>query len=223
MLVSAAAATPKLSSVVCVAAVYLGHFTGPGREARNLICLVRAHPQHISIASMVCSIPSYTCSWWYVLVGLSSANSQLVSVPLLGIESVATSQYMGLCKSGHSMYVGVWEAVLGWLMLWFIGYCVYTLRLLLIASTNFSVFALRVLAYTNFSDFLCLHNVIMSAKPSAEFICRHYTMHCLTFEQQVPRTYAHTLIYTAHARTSASLPSRASPVSRLFHTGCTSS
>ena len=30
-----------------------------------------------------------------------------------------------------------------------------TLRLLLIAS---SVFALRVLAYTNFSDFLCLHN-----------------------------------------------------------------
>ena len=35
-----------------------------------------------------------------------------------------------------------------------------TLRLLLIAGTNFSVFALRVLAYTNFSDFLCLHNVI---------------------------------------------------------------
>ena len=49
-----------------------------------------------------------------------------------------------------------------------------TLRLLLIARTNFSVFALRVLAYTNFSDFLCLHNVIMSAKPSAEFICRHW-------------------------------------------------
>ena len=51
---------------------------------------------------------------------------------------------------------------------------IYTLRLQLIASTNFSVFALRVLAYTNFSDFLCLHNVIMSAKPSAEFICRHW-------------------------------------------------
>ena len=39
-----------------------------------------------------------------------------------------------------------------------------TLRLLLIASTNFSVFALRVLAYTNFSDFLCLHNVALKYK-----------------------------------------------------------
>ena len=110
---------------------------------------------------------------------------------------------------------------------------VRTLRLLLIASTNFSVFALRVLAYTNFSDFLFAHNVIMNStkvqnprqNSYAGTGCRHYTMHCLTFEQQVPR-YAHTvytLIYTAHARTSASLPSRASPVSRLFHTGCTSS
>ena len=42
-------------------------------------------------------------------------------------------------------------------------YLLDTLRLLLIASTNFSVFALRVLAYTNFSDFVCLHNVIMNS------------------------------------------------------------
>ena len=90
--------------------------------------------------------------------------------------------------------------------------------------------------YTNFSDFLFAHNVIMNStkvqnprqNSYAGTGCRHYTMHCLTFEQQVPRN-AHTvytlytLIYTAHARTSASLPSRASPVSRLFHTGCTSS
>ena len=107
-----------------------------------------------------------------------------------------------------------------------------TLRLLLIASTNFSVFALRVFACTNFSDFLCAHNVIMNStkvqnprqNSYAGTGCRHYTMHCLTFEQQVPRTtHIYTLIYTAHARTSASLPSRASPVSRLSHTGCTSS
>ena len=39
------------------------------------------------------------------------------------------------------------------------GFCTLVLP---IASTNFSVFALRVLAYTNFSDFLCLHNVIMN-------------------------------------------------------------
>ena len=43
---------------------------------------------------------------------------------------------------------------------------VYTLRLLLIASTNFSVFALRVLAYTNFSDFLCLHNLAVFLIPA---------------------------------------------------------
>ena len=36
----------------------------------------------------------------------------------------------------------------------------YTLRLLLIASTNFSVFTLRVF---NFSEFLCLHNVITNS------------------------------------------------------------
>ena len=30
--------------------------------------------------------------------------------------------------------------------------------------------------------------------------CRHYTMYCFTFEQQVPRTYARTCgIYTIHA------------------------
>ena len=34
-----------------------------------------------------------------------------------------------------------------------------SLRLQLIAGTNINIFALRVLAYTNFSD-LCLHNVI---------------------------------------------------------------
>ena len=37
-------------------------------------------------------------------------------------------------------------------------YIMYTLRLQLIAGTNFSVFA-QLLSYTNFSD-LCLHNVI---------------------------------------------------------------
>ena len=70
---------------------------------------------------------------------------------------------------------------------------IHTLRLL---CTNFSVFALRVLAYTNFSDFLCAHNVIMNStkvqnprqNSYAGTGCRHYTMHCLTFEQQVPRT-----------------------------------
>ena len=109
---------------------------------------------------------------------------------------------------------------------------VRTLRLLLIASTNFCVFALRVLAYTNFSDFLCLHNVIMNSTKVQTLgrihmqaldagitpcIVSHLNSKC-----QGP-IYAHTLIYTAHARTSVSLPSRASPVSRLFHAGCTSS
>ena len=77
-----------------------------------------------------------------------------------------------------------------------------TLRLLLIASTNFSVFALRILAYTNFSDFLCLHKNSTKVQNSRQNSyagtgCRHYTMHCLTFEQQVPRTYAHT-VYTLY-------------------------
>ena len=36
--------------------------------------------------------------------------------------------------------------------------CTHFKQYTLIVSTNFSVFALRVLAYTNFSDFLCLHN-----------------------------------------------------------------
>ena len=82
-----------------------------------------------------------------------------------------------------------------------------TLRLLLIASTNFCVFALRVLAYTNFSDFLCLHNVIMSAKPSAEFICRHWMQalhhalsHILTASAKDLRTYGiYTILYYACA------------------------
>ena len=48
-------------------------------------------------------------------------------------------------------------------------------------------------------------NPIKVQNPRRRFICRHYTMHCLTLK--VPRTiYTRHAVYTAHARTSASLP-----------------
>ena len=52
--------------------------------------------------------------------------------------------------------------------------------------------------------------------PRRKFI---YTMRCLTLNSKCrgPSSVQAVYIYTAHARTSAS------PVSRLFHAGCTSS
>ena len=104
-----------------------------------------------------------------------------------------------------------------------------TLRLLLIASTNFSVFALKVLAYTNFSDFLCLHNVIMKCKTLGRIhmqaldagitpcIVSHLNSRC-----QGPTHIRYTRLYILRMRVRVPR-SRVGPVSRLFHTGCTSS
>ena len=109
---------------------------------------------------------------------------------------------------------------------------VCTLRLLLIASTNFCVFALKVLAYTNFSDFLCPHNVIMKCKTLGRIhmqaldagitpcIVSHMNSRC-----QGPthiRYIYYTRLYILRMRVRVPR-SRVGPVSRLFHTGCTSS
>ena len=72
-----------------------------------------------------------------------------------------------------------------------------------------------------------IFTVGMKAKLSAEFI---YTMRCLTLNskcQGLPYTQWYTIdrlcIYCACAYECLAAPCRPSPVSRLFHAGCTSS